>query len=457
MYYFILTKNKDDWDFIRTANSFHKLLGAKYSHAFLVEFYEETKKHNYIFAMIHYAYLECEYDSAILYYNKYLKNLDELEKPKVSSEYLLTAVRLLLLKGLHLNAIDLYKNWKFILFQRENLWAARAIFRDFSKRLKNKALVVDILNEYILVTNDDDKDFSLFLSFFLELHSNDTYHFSQMSAVELEFHDFVKKNISYQSALDVACKLEENDNAIDHYTLERMAIDHLQNKQGFSFVRMGDGEGRFVGNYKHNYNSLYLEAVEIASRIWFWNSSEFPKDGFWQRLEKSFVNANVVGFNPVARVAFESGNVRHGYIGVVNGNEFVSQNLRPSQALLPNGVVRQIDYGEILKVSKKTIVIGPHDSQKEVIERIFNISDVEGWIIPAENHPNLLNINENPHFPCIFERTINEISELDRSGTVFLVAAGVYGKIYCDVIRESNGCALDIGSLLDQWMGIKTR
>jgi hypothetical protein len=38
-----------------------------------------------------------------------------------------------------------------------------------------------------------------------------------------------------------------------------------------------------------------------------------------------------------------------------------------------------------------------------------------------------------------------------------LVAAGILGKIYCDVIRAAGGVAVDIGHVADLWAGRETR
>ena len=42
-------------------------------------------------------------------------------------------------------------------------------------------------------------------------------------------------------------------------------------------------------------------------------------------------------------------------------------------------------------------------------------------------------------------------------GMLFLVGAGLFGKVYCEEIRKQGGVALDVGSLLDAWLGIESR
>ena len=42
-------------------------------------------------------------------------------------------------------------------------------------------------------------------------------------------------------------------------------------------------------------------------------------------------------------------------------------------------------------------------------------------------------------------------------GMLYLVGGGLYGKLYCQLIRSQGGVALDLGSLFDAWLGLPTR
>ena len=42
-------------------------------------------------------------------------------------------------------------------------------------------------------------------------------------------------------------------------------------------------------------------------------------------------------------------------------------------------------------------------------------------------------------------------------GMIFLVGGGLFGKTYCQLIKSQGGIALDVGSLLDAWVGIASR
>ncbi len=60
------------------------------------------------------------------------------------------------------------------------------------------------------------------------------------------------------------------------------------------------------------------------------------------------------------------------------------------------------------------------------------------------------------HFPRYFEALRSEL-HVDFPGMLFLVGAGLFGKVYCQWIKERGGIGLDIGSVMDPWVGINTR
>jgi len=54
------------------------------------------------------------------------------------------------------------------------------------------------------------------------------------------------------------------------------------------------------------------------------------------------------------------------------------------------------------------------------------------------------------------ERVSDQVKNAEP-GTLYLVAAGIVGKVYCDQIKRAGGVALDIGSIADIWMRTRTR
>lgn len=59
-----------------------------------------------------------------------------------------------------------------------------------------------------------------------------------------------------------------------------------------------------------------------------------------------------------------------------------------------------------------------------------------------------------------FRAVLSEQLHRDRAviaGRLFLVGAGVWGKIYAAIIKQHGGYAIDIGSMVDYWSDEATR
>ena len=68
--------------------------------------------------------------------------------------------------------------------------------------------------------------------------------------------------------------------------------------------------------------------------------------------------------------------------------------------------------------------------------------------IPGElgHHP----LAEGPaHYPVVYRQTLDWIDDQAAPGRLFLVGAGLLGKLYCAAIRRRGGVAIDVGSLVD--------
>ena len=80
--------------------------------------------------------------------------------------------------------------------------------------------------------------------------------------------------------------------------------------------------------------------------------------------------------------------------------------------------------------------------------------EVDHWPVPLR----FLRRDSNwtPHFPDRFDELVESLKPA-FPGQLFLVGAGICGKVYCDVIARRGGVALDIGAVCDAWLGIESR
>jgi len=59
------------------------------------------------------------------------------------------------------------------------------------------------------------------------------------------------------------------------------------------------------------------------------------------------------------------------------------------------------------------------------------------------------------HYQNHYRNVINMIKKNSTKYDLFLIGAGLLGKIYCGVIKENGGRAYDVGRLFDFWAGIR--
>ncbi|PWJ13243.1 hypothetical protein [Jannaschia seohaensis] len=60
------------------------------------------------------------------------------------------------------------------------------------------------------------------------------------------------------------------------------------------------------------------------------------------------------------------------------------------------------------------------------------------------------------HYPEVYEKICEEIAP-PAPGTIYIVAAGILSKSYCTLIKQRGGIAIDVGSIADIWMNVKSR
>jgi hypothetical protein len=115
-------------------------------------------------------------------------------------------------------------------------------------------------------------------------------------------------------------------------------------------------------------------------------------------------------------------------------------------------------YRDILTDIDFLGVISPHRDLAARLEARFRIPHVESHVIPGETR---LPGTSTPgggtgHFPNRYTEILANLT-VPRPGAVYLVAAGLLGKIYCSHIKQRGGIAIDVGAVVDAWMGFDTR
>jgi hypothetical protein len=171
----------------------------------------------------------------------------------------------------------------------------------------------------------------------------------------------------------------------------------------------------------------------------------------------AYKEADIVGANPAFRIGMEFRNSIVGYMGVVNGNAFLANliQLGSTFRVTENWVLAVLGrkfFNQIVSSAGHVNFIGPHESIGSVLSEMGARSSTR-IIIPSDNI--VQNSNHRPHYPEVYQEVLAEI----RKGVsgLWLVSGGAFGKIYCNEVKKAGGVAIDIGSISDTWMGLRTR
>lgn len=266
------------------------------------------------------------------------------------------------------------------------------------------------------------------------------------------------------------------------YEISVLISKTLNATSPFSLIRLGDGEGLLLSiseqspevDFKYLCKHLGPDNVNLEALL-----------HLKQRLIESVRGADTIGVrDDIVNVAFEPDDLSlpHGrFLEKFKGHFHLrevektidyagARRLALLHKNLGNLELREdtrfcsawfhYDYhisGELFKVlfqQERVGLISCRSRLPALLEDMFGVS-VEFYEIP-DMYQNLSSDKVYPGYVEKLEGLLNQ-KLVDAPGLLFLVGGGLYGKLYCELIKSQGGIALDLGSLLDAWLGISSR
>jgi len=241
----------------------------------------------------------------------------------------------------------------------------------------------------------------------------------------------------------------------------------IASRKPFSFVRLGDGEGNLIARFQYSDNLFIDDYYNRILQIMFGNDFSLF-DSFGIRVKDDFLyslgSADVLGYcanfelNLSRSRSFISDRVLAGQLATVNyvKNEYQRRKLCVSTAVAIHNPVSIRKLFNTLRGQNFLGLICCHDNLKGKIQRNFDIANVIHHKTPGEAKTIGGLGKVSSHFPNEFEDIVRQI-KVPYEGAVYLVGAGLLGKVYCGEIKKQGGIAIDIGSVMDALAGVKTR
>ena len=241
-------------------------------------------------------------------------------------------------------------------------------------------------------------------------------------------------------------------------------------RRPFSLIRLGDGEGRFLAYcdpvVRGSLSGSEARLVgDVAWRNWFGQPIESvaPQELalLYAHTMTAILRADILGVASADRLARD--HKHFGFLGYAEQLLVPLAQYAPKQHFCDATAHIALHrfspfYAALLGDLEFLALISPHPGLAARLQAVLRVADVVEYIIPGESRlPEAARqANAPPHFPDVYQRLMESLV-VPYEGAVFLVAGGLLGKIYCNHIKNLGGIAVDIGSIVDAWMGYNTR
>jgi hypothetical protein len=269
--------------------------------------------------------------------------------------------------------------------------------------------------------------------------------------------------------------LETDISSAQVHEFVALVRDRLSRQRPFSFVRLGDGEAACLP-YEPRLASFAGVDARERERIW-WGA---PLDAsvrrrIYPRLARAIYDADCIGIPTLGRFlrelrlsrndTLETSLTGRGLLSVLhcaeNWDELRSSVAPPplfSSCHLHQELELWNCYGELFDGVKEVVLVSCHEGLGDWMEQHFGVRAAGHVLLPPDRvtGPFLTTTSQGQNLPAILDDAIVGLGEMVRNRLV-LVGAGLLGKLLVSEACERGGVALDVGSIFDHWLGLKTR
>ena len=240
--------------------------------------------------------------------------------------------------------------------------------------------------------------------------------------------------------------------------------------QPASIVRLGDGEGNVLGIGNLEFPAVYGLATQRIMNLMFgrMDFSDNQMNHLRLGMEQAVLQADVLGIPSKHRIATCYSRTQastiaddtsvdfRGIIGSLDAVRLTSDVLVRGQRK-PNILTDCYLHKDLLPFYSTLLsgrpfvgIVSCHDEIGSAVAAYFEIDKVQLYTIPPQGG------RRAEHYPDRFDELMSSF-HVPEVGAVFLVSAGILGKLYCTRIKDLGGIAIDIGSVADVWMDQQSR
>lgn len=240
----------------------------------------------------------------------------------------------------------------------------------------------------------------------------------------------------------------------------------LDEKAAWSLIRLGDGE-----SYAWQ-SGLPMEQIIMREKIW-WGAAIQPelRQKISSEVRHSIASADVLGVPSPFRFArdtsidLEAFSKHRSISGLLHVLDCVSE-LPATHRQFTEDRIHQVcfDLPTVLSLGKhasKVVVVSSllTDIVRKCLARLDDETPCIYVEVPThtKTQGNSLYVASDDALPLLYDDINDRIAQEVEPGTLVIIASGIIGKIFCQTVRDNGGVAVDVGSMVDYWVGIKTR
>jgi hypothetical protein len=227
----------------------------------------------------------------------------------------------------------------------------------------------------------------------------------------------------------------------------------LEKGEGFSLIRLGDGEGMFLCGRRPDVGGATLNGRIIEANLAA-NRGQLQGDEHQQLIQRfaaAIEDSDWIGIADIPQCLHgpkQMVTVAEGIAQYWQGRiDHIAPKLVPGGWHVHNCLLYCGKYA-LPPFNRVSGLISPS------LPRGLEGQPIEHFVIPGEHWFRRDTSGEHAHYPVVFERCLDWISRTVKPGQLWLVGAGILGKIYCQAIRAQGGVAIDVGSVIDLSSGV---
>ena len=248
------------------------------------------------------------------------------------------------------------------------------------------------------------------------------------------------------------------------YEVAGAVIAAMSDQRPFALVRLGDGEGALLA--PERMADLFREHRAHFLRRWY-GTPELADDPTFlalaSKLSDRLEEVDILGIPERTWLLYERdhGNVRTFMCClalVLTSGPYARDKLVCNTSVHIDLAYRHLLDG-IIRMAPRIILVTSHADLALRLAAHLDVPPIETLLIPPA-HSDLSETGYAAglsHIDDAYAPTMAALAERAGPGTLVLVGAGFLGKLYCLEAKRSGAVALDLGSVVDLWMGYRTR